>query len=203
MSRGRSTATSAQRHPVHKSQVLPLYIVVMLSHGNPQPLVAENLDAFLNVNAIGFAAWCVIASSAPAVPGKRSSLPIVLKSDVCCRCHSQRLPGVAALQAFELFGLWHARLFEHVAANEDLYKAVEAREEAAQPAAASSGEADMTDAEALMEAGCVTPRGRSHFRTRRHDSACNVCERASESRPAGRRASAAIMRRTEQISEAG
>jgi len=47
---------------VHVSQVLPLYIVVMLSHGNPQPLVAENLDAFLNVNAIGFAAWCAIGS---------------------------------------------------------------------------------------------------------------------------------------------
>lgn len=65
--------TSVQRCAVHVLQVLPLYIVVMLSHGNPQPLVAENLDAFLNVNAIGFAAWCVIGSQAAAVPVKRGS----------------------------------------------------------------------------------------------------------------------------------
>ena len=64
--------------------------------------------------------------------------------------------GAAGLQAVERVRLWHARLFEHVAANEDLYKAEEARQEPAAPAAASSGEADMTDAEALMEAGCVT-----------------------------------------------
>ena len=48
-----------------------------------------------------------------------------------------------------------ARLFEHVAVNEALYKADEAQLETAQPAAGSSGEADMTDAEAVMEAGCV------------------------------------------------
>ena len=42
------------------------------------------------------------------------------------------------------------------AANEELYKAEQPQQEVAQPAPASSGEADMTDAEALMEAGCVT-----------------------------------------------
>lgn len=42
----------------YDDDVLPLYIVVMLAHGNEQPLVAENLDAFLGKEkAVLFAEW--------------------------------------------------------------------------------------------------------------------------------------------------
>lgn len=42
----------------YNDDVLPLYIVVMLAHGNQQPLVAENLDAFLGPEKAGtFAEW--------------------------------------------------------------------------------------------------------------------------------------------------
>jgi hypothetical protein len=43
----------------YSDDVLPLYIVVMLAHGNNQDLVAENLDAFLGGNdAKDFTKWC-------------------------------------------------------------------------------------------------------------------------------------------------
>jgi hypothetical protein len=42
----------------YSDDVLPLYIVVMLAHGNKQELVAENLEAFLGANdANQFAKW--------------------------------------------------------------------------------------------------------------------------------------------------
>ena len=42
----------------YDDDVLPLYIVVMLAHGNQQPLVAENLEAFLGKEkATLFAEW--------------------------------------------------------------------------------------------------------------------------------------------------
>lgn len=42
----------------YDDDVLPLYIVVMLAHGNQETLVAENLDAFLGGEKAGlFAAW--------------------------------------------------------------------------------------------------------------------------------------------------
>lgn len=42
----------------YSDDVLPLYIVVMLAHGNQQPLVAENLEAFLGEEkAVAFADW--------------------------------------------------------------------------------------------------------------------------------------------------
>ena len=42
----------------YEDDVLPLYIVVMLAHGNQEALVAENLDAFLGKEkAALFAAW--------------------------------------------------------------------------------------------------------------------------------------------------
>lgn len=42
----------------YNDDVLPLYIVVMLAHGNHQPLVAENLEAFLGQEkAAAFAGW--------------------------------------------------------------------------------------------------------------------------------------------------
>lgn len=42
----------------YADDVLPLYIVVMLAHGNEQKLVAENLDAFLGTEDAGkFAQW--------------------------------------------------------------------------------------------------------------------------------------------------
>ena len=42
----------------YDDDVLPLYIVVMLAHGNQQPLVADNLDAFLGKEkALLFAEW--------------------------------------------------------------------------------------------------------------------------------------------------
>lgn len=44
----------------YADDVLPLYIVVMLAHGNNQDLVAENLDAFLGGNdAKDFSKWYV------------------------------------------------------------------------------------------------------------------------------------------------
>ena len=44
----------------YNDDVLPLYIVVMLAHGNQQSLVAENLEAFLGQEkATVFADWCV------------------------------------------------------------------------------------------------------------------------------------------------
>ena len=50
----------------YNDDVLPLYIVVMLAHGNQQPLVAENLEAFLGQEkASVFADWCVL-QQAPA-----------------------------------------------------------------------------------------------------------------------------------------
>ena len=43
----------------YADDVLPLYIVVMLAHGNDQSQVAENLDAFLGAEDAGkFATWC-------------------------------------------------------------------------------------------------------------------------------------------------
>ena len=42
----------------YADDVLPLYIVVMLAHGNEESLVAENLDAFLGgEDAANFATW--------------------------------------------------------------------------------------------------------------------------------------------------
>ena len=42
----------------YADDVLPLYIVVMLAHGNSAALVAENLEAFLGKNdATGFTLW--------------------------------------------------------------------------------------------------------------------------------------------------
>jgi hypothetical protein len=43
---------------VNVPQVLPLYIVVMLSHGNTKALITDNLDAFLGANAASFTEWC-------------------------------------------------------------------------------------------------------------------------------------------------
>lgn len=39
-------------------QVLPLYVVVMMAHGTTEPVVAENLEAFLGEHAVGFTTWC-------------------------------------------------------------------------------------------------------------------------------------------------
>ena len=42
----------------YADDVLPLYIVVMLAHGNSAALVAENLEAFLGKNdAVSFTQW--------------------------------------------------------------------------------------------------------------------------------------------------
>ncbi len=42
----------------YADDVLPLYIVVMLAHGNNQNLVTENLEAFLGVqDSAQFAKW--------------------------------------------------------------------------------------------------------------------------------------------------
>ena len=42
----------------YTDDVLPLYIVVMLAHGNSAALVAENLEAFLGKNdALSFTQW--------------------------------------------------------------------------------------------------------------------------------------------------
>jgi hypothetical protein len=38
-------------------QVLPLYIVVMLAHGTTEPVVVENLEAFLGEHAQAFTTW--------------------------------------------------------------------------------------------------------------------------------------------------
>ncbi len=44
--------------PAYNDEVLPLYIVVMLAHGNPEKLVAESLEAFLGADqAVTFATW--------------------------------------------------------------------------------------------------------------------------------------------------
>ena len=44
--------------PAYNDEVLPLYIVVMLAHGNPEKLVAESLEAFLGADqANTFATW--------------------------------------------------------------------------------------------------------------------------------------------------
>ena len=44
--------------PAYADEVLPLYIVVMLAHGNPEKLVAESLEAFLGAEpAVAFATW--------------------------------------------------------------------------------------------------------------------------------------------------
>ena len=44
--------------PAYNDEVLPLYIVVMLAHGNPEKLVAESLEAFLGADQAGtFASW--------------------------------------------------------------------------------------------------------------------------------------------------
>ena len=47
----------------YADDVLPLYIVVMLAHGNDESQVAENLDAFLGAEDAGkFATWyaCIV-----------------------------------------------------------------------------------------------------------------------------------------------
>ena len=45
----------------YADDVLPLYIVVMLAHGNQADLVAENLEAFLGqAHADLFVKWCVV-----------------------------------------------------------------------------------------------------------------------------------------------
>jgi len=42
----------------YADDVLPLYIVVMLAHGNDESLVAENLEAFLGANdSVEFVKW--------------------------------------------------------------------------------------------------------------------------------------------------
>lgn len=42
----------------YADDVLPLYIVVMLAHGNNHYLVAENLEAFLGANdSVEFVKW--------------------------------------------------------------------------------------------------------------------------------------------------
>lgn len=41
----------------YADDVLPLYIVVMLAHGNNQALVTENLEAFLGNDSVDFAKW--------------------------------------------------------------------------------------------------------------------------------------------------
>jgi hypothetical protein len=42
----------------YSDDVLPLYIVVMLAHGNNEALVTENLQAFLgDPNSADFSAW--------------------------------------------------------------------------------------------------------------------------------------------------
>jgi hypothetical protein len=38
-------------------QVLPLYIVVMLAHGTTEPVVVENLEAFLGEHSQAFTTW--------------------------------------------------------------------------------------------------------------------------------------------------
>ena len=45
----------------YADDVLPLYIVVMLAHGNQADLVADNLEAFLgHAHAELFVSWCVV-----------------------------------------------------------------------------------------------------------------------------------------------
>jgi len=42
----------------YSNDILPLYIIVMLAQGNEQPLVVENLDAFLGTYKAGqFVNW--------------------------------------------------------------------------------------------------------------------------------------------------
>ena len=46
----------------YSDDVLPLYIVVMLAHGNQQPLVKDNLEAFLgSEKACLFSTWCAFS----------------------------------------------------------------------------------------------------------------------------------------------
>ena len=52
----------------------------MLSHGNPEQLVAENLDAFLGVNSSKFAAW-LFAHVAEVALYTTVEPAIVLESD--------------------------------------------------------------------------------------------------------------------------
>ena len=57
----------------YADDVLPLYIVVMLAHGNDQSQVAENLDAFLGAEDAGrFATWC---TPHPVSPTWNASVP--------------------------------------------------------------------------------------------------------------------------------
>ena len=50
----------------YNDDVLPLYIVVMLAHGNQLPLVKENLVAFLGKEKSGaFADWYALPRSPP------------------------------------------------------------------------------------------------------------------------------------------
>ena len=55
-------------HPYHMSQVLPLYIVVMLAHGTTEPVVVENLEAFLGEHSQAFTTWWAMIANAISMP---------------------------------------------------------------------------------------------------------------------------------------
>lgn len=45
--------------PEYNDDVLPLYIVVMLQHGNNEALITDNLQAFLgDAHSAAFSSWC-------------------------------------------------------------------------------------------------------------------------------------------------
>ena len=56
------------QHPYQISQVLPLYIVVMLAHGTTEPVVVENLEAFLGEHSQAFTTWWAMIANAISTP---------------------------------------------------------------------------------------------------------------------------------------
>jgi hypothetical protein len=84
-------------------QVLPLYIVVMLAHGTTEPVVVENLEAFLGEHSQAFTTWSVPRSGDLLLPAPNRSLK------------AQAEPWWTACGSLTRF-LGHAtrRLFQHM-----------------------------------------------------------------------------------------
>ena len=69
----------------YADDVLPLYIVVMLAHGNEADLVADNLEAFLGkAYADQFTQWCACTNPPNAIlPGTFMTQPCLHCQAVC------------------------------------------------------------------------------------------------------------------------
>ena len=80
----------------YADDVLPLYIVVMLAHGNQADLVTDNLEAFLGSNAQLFVQWYAVSLAAQT--------------------------GSQAKSRSDIIGL-SFRLFQHLAEDGDKYAA--------------------------------------------------------------------------------